>query len=98
MVKLTGHFDRDASNRLCFEILDVDAVDHPNLVSQIVAHFELKSTSGLLVGPDQLMSAYSDGKCTVGLDWDNWSGFYVTAESPKAEPLVRAIGAFLSDR
>ena len=97
MTKSTGEYHRDASDRLCFEMFDVDAIDYPKLVARIVAQFDLKSTSEMVVGHDQLIGGYSDGKFSIGLNWDNWSGFFVTAHTPEAEPLVKSIGAFLSD-
>lgn len=96
MAKPIGEFHRDASNRLCFEMFDVDSNDYPKLVTRIVEHFDLKPTSAMMMGPDQLIGGYSDGKCSIGLDWDNWSGFFVTARTPDAESLVKSIGTFLS--
>ncbi|MEO9594406.1 hypothetical protein [Rhodopirellula bahusiensis] len=97
MTKPTGEYHRDASDRLCFEMFDVDAIDYPKLVARIVAQFDLKSSSELVVGPDQLIGVHTNGQCSIGLDWDSWSGFFVTAHAPEAEPLVKSIGAFLSD-
>lgn len=92
-----GEFHRDASDRLCYEMFNVDANAYPRLVSRIVGLFDLRSTSETAVGLDCLLGNYTDGSMSVGLDWDNWSGFIVTAHSPDAEPLVQAIAAFLSD-
>ncbi|QDS91604.1 hypothetical protein FF011L_03340 [Roseimaritima multifibrata] len=97
MTKPTGEYHQDASDRLCFEMFDVDAIDYPKLVARIVAQFNLKSTSEMVVGPDQLIGGYSVGQWSIGMDWDNWSGFFVTAHTPEAEPLVKSIGVFLSD-
>lgn len=97
MAKPAGEYHRDASDRLCFEMFDLDSNEYPKLVAGIVEHFGLKPTSDLVIGPDQLIGGYSDGNCSIGLDWDNWSGFFVTAHTPGAEPLVKSIGAFLSD-
>ena len=97
MIYPTGKFARDASNRLCYEVFDLDASDFPQVVSRIVNQFNLESTSDLVVGVDQLFCCYSDGERSVELAWDNWSGFFVTANSSDAEELVRAFGSFLSD-
>lgn len=96
MRKPSRQFHHDASDRLCFELYDAEAVDYPKLVSRIVDHFNLTSTSNFVVGLDQMFENYSDGQCSVGMDWDIWSGFIVTAHSKEAEPLVKAIGVFLS--
>jgi len=79
MSKPTGKYHRDSSDRLCFEMLDVDAIDYPKYVSRIVERFELKPNSELVIGRDQLIGGYSDGENSIGLDWDNWSGFFVTS-------------------
>lgn len=92
----SGLFLRDASNRLCFEMFDVDSLDYPGLAARVVEQFRLKPSSGLIVGLDAMFREYSDGACTVGLEWDNWSGFIVVAKTQNAEPLVEAIGAYLS--
>ncbi|NUN03967.1 MAG: hypothetical protein HUU41_22915 [Bryobacteraceae bacterium] len=97
MAKWSGSFSRDASNRLSFEMFDVDALDYPRLAARVVEHFDLTPSSELIVGLDEMFRDYSDGACTVGLEWDNWSGFIVVAKTQNAEPLVEAIGAYLSD-
>jgi len=97
MTKPAGEYHRDASDRLCFEMFDVDAIAYPRLVARIVAQFDLNSTSEMVVGPAQLIGGYSCGTYLIGLDWDNWSGFFVTAHRPESEPLVKSIGAFLTD-
>lgn len=95
MKQLTGNFMRDASNRLCFEIVELAADDFANVVARIVQHFQLKPNAAPVIGPDQLVHSYSDGECSIGLDWDNWSGFFVTAHSPESESLVSSVATFL---
>jgi hypothetical protein len=90
-----GAFHRDASHRLCFEMLEVDSLDYPKLAAHIVARFGLSPTSELIMGSHEMFCDYTDGNCTVGLEWDNWSGFIVTAKTPEAESLVSSIGEFL---
>lgn len=97
MPDMPGQFERDVSNRLCFELFSVDAVAYPKIVSQIVQQFCQQPTLGLVVGSNQLIGSYSDSKCSIALDWDNWSGFFVTANSPDAESLARQIGAIISE-
>lgn len=94
---MTNNFSRDASNRLCFEMFEVDALDYPKFAARVVEHFNLTPSSELVVGLDEMFRDFTDGACTVGLEWDNWSGFIIVAKTPSAEPLVEAIGAFLSD-
>lgn len=97
MGKPVGAFSRDASDRLCFEMSSISDDEYLELAAKVVDQFGLKSDSGLIVGPDQLVANYSRGPLSIGLDWDVWSGFIVTAQSPDSEPLVQAIAAFLID-
>ncbi|EGF28968.1 hypothetical protein RBWH47_02625 [Rhodopirellula baltica WH47] len=97
MANPAGSFLRDASNRLCFEMFDVDSMDYPAFAARVVARFDLIPAGDLIAGLDEVFRDYTDGNCTVGLEWDNWSGFIVTAKSPNAEPLVTSIGEFLSE-
>ncbi len=91
----SGSFTRDASGRLTFEMFDVDSSDYPKYATRVVDVFDLSPTSELVIGLDQMFRDYTDGKTTVGLDWDIWSGFMIVAKSPSAEPLVRKLGAYL---
>lgn len=97
MKKPVGTFSRDANNRLCFEMFDVDSLDYPSCVARIVAQFSLKPSGEMIVGLDQMFRDYNDGNSTVGLEWDNWLGFIVTAKTPDAETQVNFIGVFLTN-
>ncbi len=92
MAKQTGEYRRDASDRLCFQMFDLDAMNYPKLLARIVDHFGLKSTSDMLVGADRVIGGITDRNYAIGLDWENWPGFFVTAHTPKAERLARSIG------
>lgn len=39
---------------------------------------------------------YRRGELTVGLEWDIWSGFMVTAPSAESEPLVQEVADWLT--
>ncbi len=96
MPKTPGSYSRDASNRLTFEMFDVDSLDYAKLAARVVEKFNLTPSSELIIGLDEVIRDYTDGKRTVGLEWDNWSGFIVVAKTSTAEPLVNEIGAYLS--
>ena len=89
-------FYRDGSNRLTFEMFRIPANDYPELCGAIVEEFHLSSGGPFVTnGADVLLSDFRSGEQIVGLDWDIWSGFIVTAKTVESEPLVRAIGAWL---
>jgi hypothetical protein len=88
-------FSRDASGRLTYEMFRVPSGDYPAVSATVVAAFALTSDGSMVVGPDQMFWDFRRGDQRVELAWDNWSGFFVTAKHPEAEPLVREIGAFL---
>ena len=97
MKKPAGTFHRDASNRLCFEMFDVGSLEYPQLAARVVTQFKLTPVGDSVVGLDEMFRDYTDGVLQIGIEWDNWSGFVVTAKSPSAEPLVNSIGTFLTE-
>jgi len=92
-----GTFWRDASDRLTFAIFDLDSACYPEFCQKLVEKFSLIPSSELIVGLDVMFRDYTDGVLTVGLEWDIWSGFIVTAKQKDAELLVRNIAIFLSE-
>jgi hypothetical protein len=89
-------FFRDASNRLTHDRLDIDSSSFPEVCKKVAVHFNLKPSSELVVGLDQMFRDLTDGTLTVELAWDNWCCFMVIPKEPNAEPLVRDIANFLS--
>ena len=93
---IRGQFSRDASDRLTFEIYDSPSERYPRLCKQIARRFNLGPATELVVGLDEMFRDYTDGTCSIGLEWDIWSGFMVVAKQPNSESLVRSIANFLS--
>jgi len=96
MIK-SPHFIRDASHRLAHDRPDIDSLNYPEVCRKVADHFSLRSSSELIVGPDQVFQDFSDGAALVELAWDNWLCFTVTAKEPSAESLVHRIATFLSE-
>ena len=88
-------FRRDYSERLFFALFEVPSERYPFLCKAIRDHFHLVATDSLVIGPDVLFQNYSRDGHEVGLEWDIWMGFSVTANSPDSEVLVREIGGWL---
>lgn len=98
MSSLNDTFHRDASNRLTFDVYKIESDRYPRLCKELETEFGLKPASELVVGFDEMFRDYTDGKHTVGLEWDIWSGFIVVAKDPESEQLVRQIAGYLSNR
>ena len=91
----SGHFHHDASNRLTYEVFDLDSSRYAMTCDRIVNKFGLSPAGELIVGLDEMFRDYADGPNVIGLEWDNWSGFIVVAKNADAETLVRSIAEFL---
>ncbi|RLS39731.1 MAG: hypothetical protein DWH82_05060 [Planctomycetota bacterium] len=90
------HYFRDASNRLTHDRADIDSHSYSDVCRQVTDHFNLKPSSELVIGLDQMFWDFTNGTLTVELAWDIWFCFTVTAKEPDAELLVRQIALFLS--
>lgn len=89
------HFFTDSSGRLTFDLGSVPAADFPAVCKAVMTEFHLTQNGELVIGPDQMFWDFRSGDHVVGLDWDVWFGFMVVAQSPEAEPLVRAIATWV---
>ena len=98
MTNPRGHFHYDASNRLTYEVFDLESDRYPVTCDRIAKKFDLSAAGELVVGLDEMFRDYADGPNLVGLEWDNWSGFIVVAKNPGAEALVRSIAEFLGQQ
>ena len=95
MTNSPGHFYRDASNRLTYEVFDLKSDGYATTCNRLVKKFDLSPAGELIVGLDEMFRDYTDGQNVIGLEWDIWSGFIVVAKNADAEPLVRSIAEFL---
>lgn len=96
--RTAGLLYRDASQRLCYEIFRAPAEDYDLLRKLVVDAFSLQRIKPTITFLDDVSTAYIkwSGFLRVDIDWDNWSGFFVTAMNLRAESLVEKIGRFLS--
>ncbi len=83
---------RDSSNRLCFDLFRIPAVDYPNTCKLITDAFSLSpAVPSFGAGLDAVFMDFRDASRTVEFAWDNWSGFIVTAKDSGSESLVLEI-------
>lgn len=91
-----NQFCRDASDRLTFEMFRVPADSYCAVRDALVDSFRLVPDNPLVTnGFDIVFQDFRRGELAVGLEWDNWSGFIVTAKTPESEPLVQEIASWL---
>lgn len=92
-------FWRDASNRLTYDAHISEADRYPELLRVIADRFGLKNCGDLVTGvagaTELILQEYELDGVPISIEWDNWTGFTVVAETPAAEELVRQIGMFL---
>jgi hypothetical protein len=91
-----NQFLRDASGRLTFEMFQIPADSYGAVCSTLINTFRLVPETALVTnGFDIVFQDYRRGEEVVGLEWDNWSGFIVTAKTTASESLVQDIGRWL---
>lgn len=92
---LDNQFSRDASSRLTFEMFRVPCTSYPTICTEISAAFGLTRSTPFSAGLDVVFQDYQRGEASVGLAWDNWTGFMVFAKNSVAEQLVQQIATYL---
>ncbi len=93
-----GSFSRDASDRLCYEVLDLELQLYLIVRKKITREFNLIPFGITIRTSDAVFKTYIQGFKRIGIEWDIWSGFIVVAKNKRAEPLVREVGDFLENR
>jgi hypothetical protein len=91
-----NQFWRDASGRLTFEMFRISIADYRAICAALVNAFRLIPATALVTnGCDIVFQDYRRDEQVVGLEWDNWSGFTVTAKTLASESLVRDMACWL---
>jgi hypothetical protein len=90
-----GHFWRDASGRLVYELHRVAGADYAAVCELVRSRFRLQPSGDRAVGLDEVFQEYGSGSGPISLEWDNWTEFTVVAKAAESEPLAQEIGAFL---
>lgn len=86
---------RDSSNRLTFDLPQIEANSYPAVCRAISNAFELKPVGEIIFGPEQIFWEFHRGGQLISLDWDIWMGFMGVSQSKEAEPLIEDIAAWL---
>ncbi len=92
---LQGKFYEAANSHKTYEIFNASS-DILNEIGQIlVSRFGCTELDLPVIGLDVVISKCQQGNIELGLGWDNWSGFYILANSIEGDKLVEEIGAYL---
>ena len=87
--------DRDASERLTFDFLNIQINDYLKTTKEIVKEFNLEPVGELIHGLDETFQDYKLNNLLIGLEWDIWSGYIVVARTIESENLAREIATFI---
>jgi hypothetical protein len=81
-----NQFSRAANNRLTFEMDEIPADGYRLIRDDIAATFHLVPDKPLISnGWDIAFQDYRRDEHIVGLEWDDWSGFLVVAQTQASE-------------
>ncbi len=92
---VNGH--RNSSNQLTFDFDKIEAGSYSSVTKYIVDHFELKPTTKLIQGLEEIFQDFKLGDLVVGLEWDIWSGYIVCSKNRKSEVLSKNIAMFVNE-
>ncbi len=87
----------NASNQLTFDFDKINLSSYKKITYSIVNHFDLKPSGKLIVGLDEMFQEFTSGNSSIGLEWDNWSGYTIVAKNQEAEALLREIAKYIND-
>ena len=93
--KLEGCFHTAANGRLGYEIY-LATPDFIDVAADLLRErFGFSKARSPVVGFDEVITDCHKGDVKLLLGWDNWSGFYVLADSPLGDAVVKDLGDYL---
>jgi hypothetical protein len=92
---LQGKFYKSENGRETYEIYYAVPDIMFEIGSILVSKFGCSPLDPPFVGLDVIITKCKKENVEVDLGWDNWSGFYLLANSPEGDSLVREIGVYL---
>lgn len=87
---------RNASNQLTIDFNDIEMLLYSKITKEIINLFDLNISSEKVKGLDEIFQEFSSGKSIISIEWDNWSGYIVTAINKEAEPLAKEIAKYVN--
>lgn len=89
---------RNASGMLTFEFDKIESKKYKKVTKRVVDEFQLSPLGELTVGLDEIFQEYESDGSVIGLEWDNWSGYIVTAKNIDSESLARKVASDINDK
>ena len=90
---------KDASNRLTISLYNCPKILYWWVKRNVKNQFSLKPINNTVEGLNESFQNFEslDGKY-ISIDWDNWSGFTITALNKKSEEFLLSIGEYLKKK
>ena len=93
---LSGNFHQTANGRKSYEIFDATPEILFPISEILVAEFGCTQPKPPTIGADAVITECHKGGIKLNLGWDNWSGFYIFADSIAGDEFVDKIGTHLN--
>ena len=89
--------NRDASGQLFVSIEDVPSSKYTNLRDALCGALQLEAAGEYIEGLNEKCQLFESSEGKISIDWDNWSGFLVTASDEQSEPLLEKVEGWLRE-
>jgi hypothetical protein len=89
---------RNASNQFTFDFIKIEYKLYSSITNDVVAKFEMEPATELVTGLNEKFQEFKSGSAVIGLEWDNWSGYIVSAKNVEAEQLAEKIANFINEK
>lgn len=93
---LEGKFYKVANGHVSYEVFYATSDIIFAISDILVARYGCSPIDALLYGLDAVITKCQKDNIKLDLGWDNWSGFYIFANSPEGDGLVKDIGTYLN--
>lgn len=88
---------RDVSGKLTYDFIEISSRHYSKITKAVVSEFELEVEISKTTGLNEVFQNFKKDNKVVGLEWDSWSGYIVSAKITSAEALVRDIAGYIRD-
>lgn len=87
---------KDSTGRTTINFDSIESDMYSSITSAVVSRFRLEVVTKKVTGLNEIFQSFKLDNEIVSLEWDNWSGYAVSAKSKSAEPLGRKIAGYIS--
>ncbi len=93
--RLEGRFYKAANGHESYEIFYAAPDIIYEIDEELTSKFGCSSLKMSVAGLDEVIAKCYKNETKLLVGWDNWSGFYIMADSRDGDPLVKEIGKYL---